>query len=79
MEVPIDPESRLKTIELMIQEQVGVDRKVISRGPRGNFKGPFNTRKGEYSQMIKTLNFNHRESKVDEPSSDKPRKESDTF
>jgi hypothetical protein len=34
---------------------------VRSRGPRGNYQGPINTRigKGEYSQMMKTLNYDH--------------------
>lgn len=65
MEMPADPENRLRTMELMIQEReiqigetdnmmtrfLGGERKVITRGPRGNFKGPINTRiaKGEYS------------------------------
>jgi len=68
MEMPSDPENRIKTMELMIQEReieiqegtdpdcmmtrfLNGDRKVISRGPRGNYKGPINTRigKGEYA------------------------------
>jgi hypothetical protein len=79
MEVPNDPMSKIKTMELMIQEReieiegsdammtrfLNGERKVISRGPRGNFQGPMSTRiqKGEYSQMMKTLNFDHTQAK----------------
>ena len=79
MEVPTDPMSKIKTMELMIQEReieiegaetlmtrfLNGERKVIQRGPRGNFQGPFNTRiaKGEYSQMMRTLNFDHTQAK----------------
>lgn len=79
MELPTDPENRLRTMELMIQEReielgesdnmmsrfLGGDRKVITRGPRGNFKGPINTRvaKGDYASMMRTLNYDHTQAK----------------
>jgi hypothetical protein len=73
MEMPSDPHSRIRTMELMIKQReleldgadstkLGKgDRKVITRGPRGNFQGPINTRiaKGEYSQMMRAMNFDH--------------------
>ena len=79
MEMPADPENRLRTMELMIQEReielgetdnmmtrfLSGERKVITRGPRGNFKGPINTRaaKGDYASMMRTLNYDHTQAK----------------
>jgi hypothetical protein len=58
---------------------VGGERKVISRGPRGNFKGPINTRavKGDYSGMMRTLNYDHTQVKGNKISaiSEKTKKE----
>ena len=58
MEVPNDPMSKIKTMEMMVQEReieiegsettmtrfLNGERKVISRGPRGNFQGLLGTR-----------------------------------
>jgi len=49
----------------MMTRFLGGERKVITRGPRGNFKGPINTRaaKGDYASMMRTLNYDHTQAK----------------